>query len=337
VTDGTARHAPPWQESHYWPADATSILDIGCNVGVGLERAHELGIHNLFGIDINRRAIEAARSRLSRLPGVDISQIVHGSADALPFPDGSVDLARAIETLEHVPAELRPAVIREVWILRPGAPFLITVRRRALLVAGSLERPAALSRLFKRVSSLVGGRGTRRGVGTKSTAWSGTTISALRAAGTQPTGIRVDQLWRGVWWRDLPVCCFCCRLRNCDPDRENAAPARGVGSLTRAVGISLERARRAQALTSEWAPFSARPPWKKRAGIFRHPREIRSRAGAKRLPQVAHLNPRRRRDGELSGGRPRPPSFRSAALTRRRIAGRALCAVASVLPPMFWR
>ena len=127
MTDGATRQAPPWQESYYWPPDATSILDVGCNVGVGLERAHELGIHNLYGIDINRHAVEAARSRLSRLPGVDVSQIVHGSADTLPFPDGSIDLATAIETLEHIPAALRPAVVREVWrVLRPGAPFIIT-------------------------------------------------------------------------------------------------------------------------------------------------------------------------------------------------------------------
>jgi SAM-dependent methyltransferase len=166
VTDGTTRHAPPWQESYYWPPDATSILDVGCNVGVGLERAHQLGIHNLYGIDINRHAIEAARSRLSRLPGVDVSQIVHGSADTLPFPDGSVDLARAIETLEHVPAALRPAVVREVWrVLRPGAPFIITVPADGFF---SWLDPSNIRlrfpRLFNRVSELVGGLGRERGV-----------------------------------------------------------------------------------------------------------------------------------------------------------------------------
>ena len=84
----------------------------GCNVGAGLARAYELGIRELHGIEINRHAVETARTRLASLPGVDPSQIVHGSADILPFADASIDVATAIETLEHVPAVTAAGCVR---------------------------------------------------------------------------------------------------------------------------------------------------------------------------------------------------------------------------------
>jgi SAM-dependent methyltransferase len=156
---------PPWDACHYLPSDATSILDVGCNVGAGLERAYRMGISNLYGIEINRHAVEAARERLGRLPGVDVSRIVHGSADALPFSDASADVAMAIETMEHVPAPLRSAMVREVWrVLRPAAPFIITVPADGMF---SWLDPANVRlrfpRLVNRVSRMVGGGGRERG------------------------------------------------------------------------------------------------------------------------------------------------------------------------------
>jgi SAM-dependent methyltransferase len=161
----TPAQLPPWDACHFLPSGATSILDVGCNVGAGLERAYRLGISNLYGIEINRHAVEAARERLGRLPGVDVSRIVHGSADTLPFWDASADVAMAIETMEHVPAALRPAVVHEVWrVLRPGAPFIITVPADGMF---SWLDPSNVRlrfpRLFDRVSRAIGGGGRERG------------------------------------------------------------------------------------------------------------------------------------------------------------------------------
>jgi SAM-dependent methyltransferase len=156
---------PPWDAASYWPRDARSILDVGCNVGAGLVRAYELGIHQLHGIEINRHAVDAARARLALIPGVDVSQIVHGSADSLPFADASIDIATAIETLEHVPAALRPAVFAEVWrVLRPGAPFVITVPAKGVFAwLDPSNIRLRFPRLFARLSRAAGGRGRERG------------------------------------------------------------------------------------------------------------------------------------------------------------------------------
>jgi SAM-dependent methyltransferase len=162
---GAPESLPPWDACHFLPSDATSVLDIGCNVGAGLERLYRLGISNLYGIEINRHAAQAARERLGRLPGVDTSRIVHGSSDALPFSDASIDVAMAIETLEHVPDALRSVVVREVWrVLRPGAPFIITVPADGMF--SWLDPANARLRfpgLFSRVSRTVGGDGRERG------------------------------------------------------------------------------------------------------------------------------------------------------------------------------
>lgn len=148
----------------YIPSSATSILDVGCDVGTVLRAAYESGIHDLYGIDINPHAIDIARGRLASLPAADVS-IVHGSADSLPFPDASIDVATSFETLEHVPATLRPAVVREVWrVLRPGAPFIVTAPAAgvfAWLDAANIR--FRWPRFFRLMSRAAGGHGREHG------------------------------------------------------------------------------------------------------------------------------------------------------------------------------
>lgn len=165
MTDRAPRAVPPWDAAHYWPPEAHSILDVGCNVGAGLQRAFESGIRDLHGIEINRHAVETTRRRLERLPGVDVSRIVHGSADTLPFADASIDVATAIETLEHVPGSLRPDVVREVCrVLKPGAPFIITVPAAGLFAwLDPANVRLRFPRLFGRISRAVGGQGREVG------------------------------------------------------------------------------------------------------------------------------------------------------------------------------
>jgi SAM-dependent methyltransferase len=148
----------------YVPASATSLLDVGCDVGTVLQEAYRVGIHRLYGIDINPRSIETARERL-RLLGVDVANIVHGSGDSLPFPDASIDVATSFETLEHVPSELRPSVIREVCrVLRPGARFIITTPAAGLFAwLDPANVRLRFPRIFRLISGAVGGQGRERG------------------------------------------------------------------------------------------------------------------------------------------------------------------------------
>ena len=120
------KQAVQWLPEAYFPPGARSVLDIGCNSGDFLVHAHtELGFRTLYGIDINPDAVRRTTARLADVPDAHIAQ---GSADELPFSTGCVDLAVCAEVLEHIPAELRRGVIREVSrVLAPGGPWIITV------------------------------------------------------------------------------------------------------------------------------------------------------------------------------------------------------------------
>ncbi len=149
----------------YVPQTARSLLDVGCDVGTVLAEAHRAGIRELYGIDINPRSIDAARSRLGAIDGIDVSNVVHGSGDSLPFADATIDAATSFETIEHVPADLRRAVVREVWrVLRPGAPFIVTTPAAGLFAwLDAANFRFRFPRLYERVSRAAGGRGREHG------------------------------------------------------------------------------------------------------------------------------------------------------------------------------
>jgi 2-polyprenyl-3-methyl-5-hydroxy-6-metoxy-1,4-benzoquinol methylase len=102
-----------------------AVLDVGCSVG---------SIEMLFHLEHP----ECARGTC--IEAVDISSEAIGRANALnlpnctfraydgttlPFPDGSFDLAIAIEVIEHVAD--KPGLIAEVWrVLRPGGRVFLT-------------------------------------------------------------------------------------------------------------------------------------------------------------------------------------------------------------------
>lgn len=144
------------------PPQARAVLDVGCNVGDSLRWAHERGVRALRGVDINAQAVTVARERLRDLPDVDVR---HGSADALPFPDASVDLVLCLEVLEHIPGELRAGAVAEMRrVMRPGGRLLLTTPHRGLF--GWLDPENLrfrLPALHRWVSGRVGGAGKEAG------------------------------------------------------------------------------------------------------------------------------------------------------------------------------
>jgi SAM-dependent methyltransferase len=101
--------------------EATSLLDLGCNVGELLAAAasHYPSL-KLAGIDVNQSAIEAARRNV---PQADLRQC---DGPSLPFADESFDHITCIEVIEHIPAAMRRATIGEVWrVLKPGGRFIL--------------------------------------------------------------------------------------------------------------------------------------------------------------------------------------------------------------------
>jgi SAM-dependent methyltransferase len=52
---------------------------------------------------------------------------IEASADTLPFDDASFDVVLSLEMLEHIPADARPKVLRELFrMLRPGGRMVVT-------------------------------------------------------------------------------------------------------------------------------------------------------------------------------------------------------------------
>ena len=80
-----------------FPADASSVLDVGCGGGIALHRLLQAR-PDLKAVGLERSAptAQAARS----LFGLEI---VEGSADQLPFADDQFDVVMANEVLEHLP------------------------------------------------------------------------------------------------------------------------------------------------------------------------------------------------------------------------------------------
>lgn len=105
------------------PADAKSLLDVGCNAGELLAYCKEVfpGMR-LFGVEINPDAFAKAKHNLPHA-------VIQGTgADRLGFPTASFDCVTCIEVLEHIPGELRRKTLAEIKrVLRPGGRFVLRV------------------------------------------------------------------------------------------------------------------------------------------------------------------------------------------------------------------
>lgn len=89
------------------PADSR-ILEVGCNIANQLLLLQCMGYSNLHGIEVQKYAIDIARSRTKN---IDLSQ---GSAFDLPYGDGFFDVVFTTGVLIHIaPADL-PAAFYEI-------------------------------------------------------------------------------------------------------------------------------------------------------------------------------------------------------------------------------
>lgn len=109
-----------------YDTSSLEVLDIGCNAGTLSNAWAELG-HRVHGIDINEPLLEIAKRR-SAQAGFEVDYRL-GSAVDLPWGDESMDVAVALELLEHV--EDWEAVVNEMMrVVRPGGAMLITTTNR---------------------------------------------------------------------------------------------------------------------------------------------------------------------------------------------------------------
>lgn len=134
------RRAPFWSRllgAH----DIRSVLEIGCGQGGNLRPiSRVLEPANVWGIDVNERAVEIARSGA---PGINV---VTSVARQLPFRDGFADLTFTVGVLIHQPDATLPLVIAEA--VRCSGGFVLWAEYHAPTteevpyhgVAGSLFR-----------------------------------------------------------------------------------------------------------------------------------------------------------------------------------------------------
>ncbi|HYI22211.1 MAG TPA: class I SAM-dependent methyltransferase [Candidatus Limnocylindrales bacterium] len=100
------------------------VLDVGAGTGTLALRALERWpAATIVLSDAAAGMLEFARRRITDAAGLaveaDHAEFVNGSADDLPLPDGSVDVAISSFVLQLVPD--RAAALREIWrVLRPG-------------------------------------------------------------------------------------------------------------------------------------------------------------------------------------------------------------------------
>jgi pseudaminic acid biosynthesis-associated methylase len=89
------------------PPDAR-ILEVGCNSGNQLLLLQQMGFHELFGIEIQRYALERARSRLEHV------QLLEAAAFDIPYPTGYFDLVFTSGVLIHVSPGDLPVAMAEI-------------------------------------------------------------------------------------------------------------------------------------------------------------------------------------------------------------------------------
>lgn len=131
----------------------TRVLEIGCGTGNLLLLAHRLvpGVVTT-GIDPDRAALARA-GRKARRRGVDV-RLDLGYADALPYPDASLDVVLSSLMLHHLPEAQKAPALREVRrVLRPGG------RLHLLDIGGEQHGHGLLGRRAERDEHLRGSLG----------------------------------------------------------------------------------------------------------------------------------------------------------------------------------
>lgn len=94
------------------------VLEVGCGAGHVLQL---FDASDRTGVDLSESMLARARARLG--PHV---RLIRGSADGLPFDDGSFDVVLCTEVLEHVP-DPRSAIAELMRVARPDARVVVSI------------------------------------------------------------------------------------------------------------------------------------------------------------------------------------------------------------------
>jgi SAM-dependent methyltransferase len=105
------------------------VLDVGCGNGGMLLPFAEAG-HRCWGLDLT---LHPELAEVAARAGLSLGQL-QARGEALPFPDGSLDLVLLAETVEHVPG-VRRLGAEVARVLRPGGLCYVTTPPRLRFLA----------------------------------------------------------------------------------------------------------------------------------------------------------------------------------------------------------
>lgn len=96
---------------------ACRILDIGCGAGSNALFLRRYGV--VTGLDISEEALSLSKHK-------GFTELVLGSAVALPFPDNSFDIISLLDVIEHIEND-EEALLQAFRVLKNGGSLLLTV------------------------------------------------------------------------------------------------------------------------------------------------------------------------------------------------------------------
>ena len=99
-------------------APGARVLDVGCGIGVLLDRLGSTYRTSSFGVDVSRESLR--RGRTESPLGIEAALC---DALRLPFADNSIDLVISLDVLEHIDSP-NHAISEVVRVLRPSGRFL---------------------------------------------------------------------------------------------------------------------------------------------------------------------------------------------------------------------
>jgi SAM-dependent methyltransferase len=111
------------------------VLDLGCGYGGRPVAYLEHGARSVTGVEVDTEIVQIA-SRFAAQRGAEALRFEQGSGEAIPLPNGSVDVITMNDVMEHVvsPAE----VLAECWrVLRPAGRLAVVFPPYYDVTAGS--------------------------------------------------------------------------------------------------------------------------------------------------------------------------------------------------------